>query len=193
MSAIHRCARVVPAVILAGGVLAAALATSTILSAQSDGRSRSKSEPFATELAKLLTESNLTNLAAKNGDRYVAVLYVPGTQLIVVSGKFTGAERMSYLISQKSYQDAYLDLSGASEQTSRVLITDLGADGLHFGRAKDQPFDMVMAGGQAVAFDRVVRNNDNPSSDEYGKTFTTRDEEYAQLLQALIAALKKPS
>ena len=155
---------------------------------------QSKSAALATELTQLLDASMLTSIAAKNGDQYVAALYIPGSQLLVVSGKFTGQDRMGYLITQKEYRDAYLDLSGASDHTTRVLYSDLGANGLRFGRAKDQPFDMVNVGGKGMSFDRIVKNKDDDhDQDEYAKSFSTRDDHYAQLLQTLIAALKKPS
>jgi hypothetical protein len=153
----------------------------------------SKSAPFASALVQLLEASNLTSIAAKHGDRYVAALYIPGSQLLVVAGQFPGQDRMSYLLGQKSYRDAYVDLSGASEQASRVLFSDLGADGLRFGREKDQPFDMVAVAGKGLSFDRIVRGNRAPAQDEYAETYTSMDEQYSQLLQVLIAAMKKPS
>ena len=57
---------------------------------------------------------------------------MPGIQLLVVSGKFASDERMSYLIEQKSYREAYQDLNSASERGSRILISDLGPSRLHF-------------------------------------------------------------
>jgi hypothetical protein len=179
-------------------VAAVALTISVALSAalvaqQPPSGTASKSAAFATELTQLLDAAQLTSVAAKNDDRYVGALYVPGIQLLVVSGRFSAGDRMGYLLSQKSYKDAYLDLSSASERTSRVFITDLGANGLHFGRQKDQPFDMVDLGGKNMTFDRVVSGNAKASGDEYSTTFATMDEQYSQLLQSLIAVLKKPS
>jgi hypothetical protein len=74
-----------------------------------------------------------------------------------------------------------------------VLITDLGAHGLQFKREKDQPFDIVDLGGKSMSFDGKWGGKENPSKDEYAKTYESTDEQYAQMLQALIAALKKPS
>jgi hypothetical protein len=156
----------------------------------------SRSAPLAVELAKLLDASGLTSLAAKftgDGNPYVAALYIPGSQLLVVTGRFAGPERMAHLIGQKEYREAYLDLSGASELATRMLFSDLGANGLHFGRGKNQPFDMVTTGGKGISFDRIVDDDERGSDDEYGKTFATMDQEYARLLETLIAVLKKPS
>jgi hypothetical protein len=171
-------------------VLAAAAHTAA---QQPTSDASSKSAPFATELTQLLDAQQLTSVAAKSDGGYVGALYVPGIQLLVVSGKFPAGDRMGYLLAQKSYKDAYLDLSSASERASRVFISDLGANGLRFGREKDQPFDIVDLGGKNVSFDRVVSGNGKRSGDEYSTTFSTVDTQYSQLLQMLIAVLKKPS
>ena len=185
MPALHRLPGVLAAVVLTAWAHAFAQ--------QPPSDTTSKSAPLATELTQLLEAAQLTSVAAKNADSYVGALYVPGVQLLVVSGRFSAGDRMSYLLSEKSYKDAYLDLSSASERGSRVFITDLGANGLRFGRGKDQPFDMVDTGGKSMTFDRVVSGSGKRSGDEYSTAFTTMDEQYSQLLQALIAVLKKPS
>ena len=185
MSAPHRLPWIVAAV-------AFILSTPTVAQ-QRPSDTTSKSAPFATELTQLLDAAQLTSVAAKSDDRYVGALYIPGIQLLVVSGKFSAGDRMGYLLAEKSYKDAYLDLSSASERTSRVFISDLGANGLRFGREKDQPFDIVDLGGKNVSFDRVVSGNGKGSGDEYSTTFSTVDAQYSQLLQTLIAVLKKPS
>src|SRR4030095_5247880 len=141
----------------------------------------------------MLDTMKLNSFAAKHADGYVGALYMPGIQLLVVGGKFTSGERMNYLIEQKSYREAYSDLNSASERTSRILISDLGPSGLRFNREKDQPFDIVDVGGKSLSFDGKWGGKDNPSREEYSKTFDTTDEQYSQMLQVLIEALKKSS
>jgi hypothetical protein len=153
----------------------------------------SKSEDLAGEFKQMLDTMKLNSFAAKHADGYVGALYMPGIQLLVVGGKFTSGERMNYLIEQKSYREAYSDLNSASERTSRILISDLGPSGLHFKREKDQPFDIVDVGGKSLSFDGKWGGKDNPSREEYSKTFDTTDEQYSQMLQVLIEALKKSS
>ena len=153
----------------------------------------SKSEDLAGEFKQMLDTMKLNSFAAKHADGYVGALYMPGIQLLVVSGKFTSGERMKYLIEQKSYREAYSDLNSASERTSRILISDLGPSGLHFKREKDQPFDIVDVGGKSLSFDGKWGGKDNPSREEYSRTFDTTDEQYSQMLQVLIEALKKSS
>ena len=154
---------------------------------------QSKSASFAAELAKLLDDLKLENIAAQLGpDQYVGALYFPGSQLLVVSGKYSSAARMKDLLTKRDYREVYLDLSSASEQQSRTFIMDLGANGLRFRREDNQPFDTADVAGRSVTFDGDW-GRAKISEQEYRKTFATTDEQYSQMLQALIAAVKKPS
>ena len=161
--------------------------------AKSSQGQESKSAPFAAELAQMLQTKNLNNVATKDADHYVGALYVPGIQLLVVRAKYAATDRMTYLIMMKEYRDAYVDLNSASDRDSRILISDLGANGLQFRREKDQPFDVVDLGGKSLSFDGRWGGKDGVSRDEYTKTFETTDAQYSQMLQALIEQLKKPS
>ena len=153
----------------------------------------SKSAALAVELCKLLDANKLDSIAAREGDdQYVGALYFSGTQLLVVRGRFNTRARMAHLLETRDFKEAYMDLSGASEQQSRAFIMDLGANGLRYKREKNQPFDTADVGGKSYRFDGEWIKAKITEA-EYKKTFTATDEEYARMLQALIAALKKPS
>ena len=153
----------------------------------------SKSAALAAELCKLLDENKLDSIAAKEADnQYVGALYFSGTQLLVVRGKFATFARMAHLLENKLFKDAYMDLSGASDLQSRAFIMDLGANGLRFKREANQPFDTADVRGQTYRFDGEWRKA-KITEEQYRKSFTDTDEEYAHMLQSLIAALKKPS
>ena len=153
----------------------------------------SKSAPLASELVKLLDSMKLDSVAgSRSTDEYVAAMYFPGSQLVVVKAKTTVPDRMKYLILQKSYKDLYVELNGAVDQTSKTFISDLGANGLQFKREKNQPFDSVDAVGKTTAFDGDWRKA-KLSEQEYTKIYTAHDEDYSQTLQALLETLKKPS
>jgi hypothetical protein len=70
---------------------------------------------------------------------------------------------------------------------------DLGANGLRFKREGEQPFDTVDVGPKSYKFDGEWGGKAKITEEEYRKAYTQIDEEYAQILQALIAQLKKPS
>jgi hypothetical protein len=167
-------------------VIAGCLLVPATLSAQ-----ESKSAAVAGELTKLLDQMKLDAVAAKAGtDQYVAALYFQGSQLLVVGAKYSTPDRLNYLIERKQYQDVYADLSSASEQSTKVFVMDLGANGLKFRRENNEPFDTVDSSGASVAFNG---ERGKLSEDDYKKVFATSDEQYTSMLQALIAALKKPS
>ena len=169
-------------------VLAALVCAPAVALAQ-----ESKSAALAAELARLLDDKKLDSVAAQQGsDVYVGALYFPGTQLLVVGGKYASAVRMKDLLGKKDYREVYMDLSSASEQKSRVFIMDLGANGLRFKREDNQPFDTADVAGKSITFDGEW-GRAKISEDDYRKSYTATDEQYSQMLQALIDALKKTS
>lgn len=150
----------------------------------------SKSAAFAAELTKLLDDQKLDSFAARHGgDQFVSALYFPGSQLLVVGGKYSAPDNLTYLILQKNFKDAYANLSSASEQASKVFVMDLGANGLHFKRENNH-LDTADIAGKSIAFDGEWKKA-KISEAEYRTAYETTDEQYAQMLQALIAALKK--
>jgi hypothetical protein len=153
----------------------------------------SKSAALAAELAGLLDAQKLDSVAAQqDADLYVGALYFPGTQLLVIGGKYASPARMKDLLGKKDYREVYMDLSSASEQKTRVFIMDLGANGLRFKREDNQPFDTADVAGRSMTFDGDW-GRAKISEDEYRKSFAATDEQYSRMLQALIAALKKTS
>lgn len=153
----------------------------------------STSTAKAEELVKLLDQMKLDSVAAAgSADHFIGALYLPGSQLLVVSGKFAFSDRPTVLIERKLYRDVYTDLSGAAELATKVLYSDLGANGLKFRRESNQPFDTVDMAGKSYIFDGDWRRA-KLSREEYTKAFTAADEQYAQMLQTLINQLKKSS
>jgi hypothetical protein len=153
----------------------------------------SKSAALAVELAQLLDERKLDSVAAEQDtELYVGALYFPGSQLLVVGGKYTSPARMKDLLVKKDYREVYMDLSSASEQKTRVFVMDLGANGLRFKREDNQPFDTADVAGKSLTFDGDW-GRAKISEDEYRKSYAATDEQYSKMLQALIAALKKTS
>ena len=195
MSALQRTSGIIAALsLLLVPSAAHAQRTASTTSGKSSDVIESRSATLATELTQLLASQNLDSIATADADAYVGALYIPAAQqLLVVRAKVPVKDRMSYLLYNKMYRDAYADLNSASDASTRLLISDLGANGLHFKHQKDQPFDMVNLGGRSVAFDGKWGGKAGISRDEYTKSYETSDEQYAQMLQALIAALKKSS
>ncbi len=174
-----------------GAVLLALLVMPRLSSAQPPS---SKSAALASELVKMLDAMKLDAVAANRGanDEFVGAMYFPGSQLLVINARTSVPDRMKYLILQRSYKDLYVELNGAVDQQSKTFISDLGANGLQFRREKNQPFDTVDTTGKTTAFDGEWRKA-KMSEVEYTKIYQAHDEQYSQMLQALIATLKNPS
>ncbi|HTK30197.1 MAG TPA: hypothetical protein VL309_11615 [Vicinamibacterales bacterium] len=155
----------------------------------------SKSAPLAHQLSSALDAAKLDSLATRdpaNADTFVAALYFPGLQLLVVSAKYSAPQLIDVKLAQKNYKDIYIDLNSASVPESKVFVEDLGADGLKAKRDENQPFDSYEAAGKRTAFDSDWKRQ-KLSEDEYKKAFTSADDRYSQLLTALLAQLKKTS
>ena len=155
----------------------------------------SKSAPLAKQLAAALDAAKLDCIAAKDPaapDVFVAALYFPGVQLLVVSGKYTVPQLLVERLNKKEYRDTYLDLNGAAVPASKVFLEDPGADGLKAKREENQPFDTYEADGKRTMFNSDWKAQ-KISEQEYMKAFATADERYMQILTALIAQLKKTS
>lgn len=169
-------------------VFACAVLVSTAAHAQ-----ESRSATVASELTRLLDQAKLDSIAAKHAvaGQYVSALYIAGSQLLVVSARYSQPARMDYLLNEKKYQEIYQDLNSASEQQSKVFVMDLGANGLRFKLEKNE-LDTADVSGKSVVFDGDW-GKAKISEAEYRKTFEATDAQYTQMLQALVAALKKPS
>jgi hypothetical protein len=166
-----------------------ALAVGLLLSPAAALAQESKSAALALELTNLLDQMKLDSVAGQTADQVVGALYIPGTQLLVVTGKTSA--HFDPMLKQKAYRDVYIDLNGIPD-TTKVFISDLGANGLRFKRDNNQPFDTVDVAGKTYSFDGDW-GKAKISEQEYLKNWQSYDDRYSQLLQALIAALKKPS
>ncbi|HXD19031.1 MAG TPA: hypothetical protein VN654_18595 [Vicinamibacterales bacterium] len=124
-------------------------------------------------------------------NEYVGALYFPGTQLLVVSAKFDTPLRADSLIEMKSYRDLYIELNSASVPNSKVFVSDLSANGLK-AKKDGNLYDTADVGGKTYNFDGDWKKA-KITEDDYTKAYSTTDEQYMQMIQALLAGLKKSS
>lgn len=155
----------------------------------------SKSAALARELAAALDAKKLDSIAAKDpagNNVYVGALYMPGIQLLVIAGPYEAPMLLDSRLAQKQYRDIYIDLNGASPVAQRILVEDLGIDGLKVKREDDAPADNVEVSGKRTIFDSEWKKQ-KLSEDDYMKTYATSDARYAEMLSALLAEVKKGS
>jgi hypothetical protein len=168
--------------------LAAILLLATAASAQD-----SKSATSVTELVKMLDSMKLDSFAVKGAspNEYVGALYFPGSQLLVVSAKFDTPRRADSLLEMKNYRDLYIELNSASLPQSKVFVSDLSANGLR-SKKDGTVYDTADIGGKTFNFDGDWKKA-KITADDYTKTYSTTDEQYTQMIQVLLAGLKKSS
>lgn len=155
----------------------------------------SKSAALAKQLAAALDGAKLDSVAAKdpsNAGVYIGALYIPGFQLLAVSGKYSAPTLLDDRLAKKEFRDVYIDLSSASPVDTRVFVEDLGADGLQPKREENRAFDSIENGGKRTVFDSDWKKQ-KLSEEDYMKAFAAGDERYSQMLTALLAQLKKSS
>ena len=143
----------------------------------------SASAPLAVELSELMTAGQLEALATEatvDDDRYVAALAFPG-QLLVVSARYEVPQYLDEKIANRQFRDVYIDLNTASIQGTKILVTDVGANGL---LADDPGVDVFDDGSGILRLDGVG------SGGEYASAVADADEQYAEMLQALIASAR---
>jgi hypothetical protein len=150
----------------------------------------SKSVALAKELVALLDQGKIDSVAAleTKPDGYVAALYFPGVQLLVVSAKYKEPVLLNDKLGKKEYKDVYMDLSSASVTGTKQMVMDLGCDGLKAAGG----FDTYEGTSKQVNFNGDWKGQ-KLSEEAYQKAFAEADDRYAKMLQVLIAQLKKAS
>ncbi len=180
--------RVVSSIALAALVLAAA--DSPAAAAQ-----ESHSAAPAAELVKLMEAKGLDAFAvadSREAGRYIAVLCVPGSELLVVSAKYPAPKALDDLIAKRQFRDVYMDLQGPAASVGRFFVQDMQADGLEPRPARHEGMDIVYEGdGSAARFDGDWHAQGLTEGD-YQAKFEAADGRYASMLSALAAALSGP-
>lgn len=177
-------------VLAAGAALAVAVVAPLAAASQ-----ESKSAPLAKQLSQILDAAKLDTVAAQDPEtgNFVAALYIPGTQILVVSGKFPDAQLGPHRLRQKEYRELYMDLQGAAVAGSRLFAQDAGANGFTpKPPSRDGAADTYERDSKTTVFDGLWRKA-KLSEQEYQKAFSDADEQYARALSLLLAQVKPKS
>jgi len=152
------------------------------------------------ELAALLQARKLEAFAVRvpgEAGRFVATRIVPNVQLLTVLALHTRHMDMEYYLYNKDHRNAYLDLASSTFSTERVLIDDALADGLVALPGRSLAHDSVVKGTERQMFDGEFsngrRNDERTPKDAYMKVFADAEQQYAKMLDLLIAEIKKVS
>jgi hypothetical protein len=168
--------------------LAMAVSCTPLVFAQEPG----KSAALARQLTQLMDAKKLDSIAGADSQdlgTYVAALYYPGSELLVVSAKYAAPPLLNEKIGNKDYRDVYIDLNSASVAGSKVLVMDQNADGLVARPSSNQGADNCEIGGKAVMFDGDWKKAKMSQAD-YTKAFAKAEDAYSRALEILINQLK---
>jgi hypothetical protein len=174
------------------GTLSLALLLSVSSSASLLAQESSSAAPVK-QLTTLLDAAKLDSLAAKGPgqDTYVALLYYPGIQLLVVEARYKEPVLLDAKIAKKDYRSVYEDLNSASIPGTKCFVMDLGADGLKPDKEEGR-LDTFEDGTTQVQFDGDWKAQKMEEA-AYQKAFQEADAKYVRMLEALIAQAKKTS
>jgi hypothetical protein len=114
-----------------------------------------KSADLARQLGQLLDARKIDTVAAADGQNpgtFIAAMYFPGTQLLLVSAQYTAPGLLTELLARKDFKGVYVELSSASVQSSKMFVRDAYANGLMLKPSGDQPPDSVDIAGKEAVF-----------------------------------------
>ena len=174
-------------------VAAGAAALCAVLSYGTAAAEDSKSAAVAKQLTQALDAAKLDGIAAADSSSpgtFVGALYIPGSQLLVVSAQYAAPQLLVDRITAKDYRGVYVDLQSASVRTTKVFVQDQGADGLSAREEDDQAADSWDEKDKTVVFDGDWKKAKISEAD-YDKLFADADERYARMLSTLLAQLKQ--
>jgi hypothetical protein len=157
--------------------------------AAAPGAQATSSTAAVKELAGILTSHNQTAIAARDPETggFVAALFYPGVQMLVVSAKPAAAPAIEALLTSKNFQDVYAALQDGTAEKGRMFVQDIGADGLHDG---GESVDVVYQGGAQMLFDGNPRRH-KLSDKAYHDAFASADARYAQMVSLLLGEAKR--
>jgi hypothetical protein len=151
-----------------------------------------KSVELVKQLTGLLDQKKFEAFAtpdAQNPGAFIATLYFPGTQLLVVSAKYSAPALLSELLARKDYRAVYAELTSASVPGSKLFVNDIYANGLAIKPNGSTPPDSIESAATQATFDGAWKKAKIPEAD-YIKSFADADAAYVRVLQALISQLK---
>ena len=154
------------------------------------------SQAAAADVIRLLDARQLTAISALDPSepgRFVAALYIPGAQLLVVSGKHPDVNALKYRMINGAHRDVYLDVQGTPTPKGKLFVQDAAADGLRPSAENGSAADIVYTDGTTTLMLDGKAKQQKLSTTEYQAKVKEADERYVHALQLLKAALTPTS
>jgi hypothetical protein len=170
-----------------GIVLLSCAAVPTALSARTEGTLRSTT--LVKQLGVALLEHKLDAIAARDPeapDRFVAALFFPDSQMLVISASYSSPALLDEKLAQKNYREVYLDLGTTQFADTSMFFQDMNADGLSHDRT--QTADILYEGPTSTIFDGDWKKHG--SEQAYDKRLADADNRYCRLLELLLMQVR---
>jgi hypothetical protein len=170
-------------------VIAAAVVAVPVRAAE-DSQSAAPAAALRTTLERLKIDA----IAARDPEepgRFVAALYITGSQLLVVSAPYSAPAVLDKKIAEGRDMDAYLDIQSVSDHRGHFFVVDMNADGLVRICGRDQAFDSTTVESAAPLVFDGNWSAQKLSEDDYNAAFTRDDTRYARMLKVLGGALAR--
>ena len=155
-------------------------------------------EPLSAQPAAALRgrmeQLKLETIAARDPDepgRYVAALFIPGIQLLVVSAPYPVAAALDKKIAARQYMEVYIDLQAVRDRTGHFFVEDLQADGVRPASETETACDTTTLNGATPVVFNGKWDEQHLTQEEYEARLKRDDERYARMLKVLNAALAR--
>ena len=120
----------------------------------------------------------------------MAALYIPGSQLLVVSARHPSDAAVAYRIANHEFRDAYLDLQGSPTREGKFFVQDAGADGMTSASRDSGSVDVLYEDGVRQTLLNGDFKAQQLTSAEYHAQMVAADARYARLLSVLTATAR---
>lgn len=154
----------------------------------------SQSAAPAASVRAMLEKLKLDAIVAKDPEApgtYIAALYIPDSQLLVVNAPYAVPAAMDKWIADGKFMEAYQNIQSVLSHKGHFFVVDLQADGLKRVCEPDQPFDSAsIDGGAPISFDGKWEAQ-KLTEDQYNAEFGKDDVRYARMLKVLVTELAK--
>jgi hypothetical protein len=173
-------------------LVAAALAASLPIAARSPAPTASAQA--ARSLVYLLDNGQRQAVAAVDpaeDGAFVAALYIPGGQLLVVRARHPSADAVRYRIDAGQYREVYLDLQATPDPKGKFFVQDANANGILSAVQGSGDVDVLYEDGvRQTLFDGKARAQGLTAA-EYDAKLAAADAKYADMLKLLAAKLQR--
>lgn len=126
-----------------------------------------------------------------DANRFVAAMLIPGIQLVIVAADYKVPVLLRERLLTGKYQDAYIDLSTATDEGSRLTLEDIQADGLAFKPPKGVASgDLIVRDGEELRLDGQWRKK-RMKEDAYRAAYDEARADYVRIVGLLLDQAKQ--